>query len=125
MRAYWFFGLAGLLSAGAVMAADLIPLKTGIYVPIASPCKGASRAEMVNYWGGKSSIGSGMAECTIKKISHAGNVYKYTDECTDIASGEKISGDDPTTLTILTPASFRMGVGKDAATYKYCGSRPQ
>lgn len=125
MRARWFLGLAGLLSASAVVAADLIPLKSGIYVPAASACKGASRAEMVNYWGGKSSIGSGMATCEIKKVSHAGNVYKYTDECTDIASGEKISGDTPTTLTILTPASFRMGTGRDATTYKYCGARPQ
>lgn len=110
--------------ASAVAAADLIPIRNGIYVPATSACKGASRAEMVNYWGGKSAIGSGMASCEIKTISHKGNVYRYSDVCTDIRSGEAIAG-DPTTLTVLSPVSFRWGTGKDAALYKYCGPRPQ
>jgi hypothetical protein len=119
-----FAPLVGLFAATSLAAADLIPLKNGIFVPAASRCKGASRAEMVNYWGGKTSIGSGMAGCEIRTIRHKGNVYTYTDVCTDVASGEKIDGSDPTTLTVLSPISFRMGLGKDASLYKYCGPRP-
>jgi hypothetical protein len=119
-----FAPLVGLLAATSLSAADLIPLKNGIFVPAASRCKGASRAEMVNYWGGKTSIGSGMADCQIKRITHKGNVYTYTDTCTDVASGETINGNDPTTLIVLSPISFRMGVGKDSGLYKYCGPQP-
>jgi hypothetical protein len=116
--------IAGMLAASAVSAADLIPLKNGIYVPVASMCKGASRAEMVNYWGGRSSIGSGMAECRIRKITHKRYTYVYTDVCTDIASGEKIEG-GTTTVTVTGPAAFKMGDGKQMDAYKYCGTKPQ
>jgi hypothetical protein len=116
--------IIGIFAATAVSATDLLPLKNGIYVPARSACRGASRAEMINYWGGRSSIGSAMATCEIKKISHRGHVYTYKDVCTDIQSGEAIVS-DATTLTVLGPASFRMNIGKDAATYKYCGARPQ
>lgn len=115
---------AGMLAATAVSAADLIPIRNGIYVPVASACKGASRAEMVNYWGGKTSIGSGMASCEIRKITHKGSTYVYSDVCTDVASGEKIDGAS-TTLTVTGPGSFKMGDGKQMDAYKYCGSRPQ
>lgn len=118
------FSIALLAPAAMLVAADMIPIKQGIYVPKAVACKGASRADMVNYWGGKSSIGSGMAGCEIRKISHQGNVYRYTDVCTDVASGATFDGDE-TTLTVLGPDSFSLGSGKDATTYKYCGARPQ
>lgn len=116
--------LVGLCTATAVMAQDLIPIKNGIYVPATSACKGASRAEMVNYWGGKNAIGNGMASCEIQKIRQQGNVYRYTDVCTDIRSGDRITG-DPSVLTIVSPVSFRWGTGKEATLYKYCGPRPQ
>lgn len=116
--------IVALSTATAVAAADLLPLKTGIYVPAASACRNASRVDMVNYWGGRSAIGNGMAECEIVKVSHKGNVFTYTDKCTDIQSGEAITG-SPNTLVVLGPGSFRLGVGRDAETYKYCGARPQ
>jgi hypothetical protein len=46
-------------------AADMLPLKPGRYVPVKSACKGASNAEIVNCFGGKSSFGSAQAECMI------------------------------------------------------------
>lgn len=114
-----------LFAITAAAPANLLPLKEGIYVPAGSKCRGASRAEMVNYWGGRSSIGNGMATCEITKVSHTGTTYTYTDICTDIASGEKIDGSTPTVLTIASPTSFRMGDGKDMTSYTYCGPRPQ
>ena len=107
-------------AASATAAGDLLPLKQGIYVPLASRCKGASNAEMVNYWGGRSGIGVAQAECTIKSLTKKGNVYTIRDECRDIQSGDKIEG-GPTVLTIASPVAFKMG----ADSYKYCGPKPQ
>ncbi|HEX2624373.1 MAG TPA: hypothetical protein VHM21_03870, partial [Sphingomicrobium sp.] len=54
----------GLLGVAAIAAADLLPLKHGIYVPANVACRGASNADMVNYWGGRSGIGVAQASCT-------------------------------------------------------------
>lgn len=99
---------------------DLLPLKKGIYVPLGSACKGASNAEMVNYWGGKSSIGVAQAECTIKHLAAKGKTYTVKDECVDIRSGESIGTSDRV-LTITASTQFRM----DGTTYRYCGPRVQ
>ena len=98
----------------------MLPLKQGIYVPAGRPCKGASNAEIVNYWGGKSSIGVAQAECTIKKLTKKASVYTITDECKDIQSGDTIEG-GPTVLTIGSSTGFRM----NDTTYKYCGTKVQ
>ena len=107
------------LAVGAA-AADMLPLKQGIYVPVGRACKGASNAEMVNYWGGKSSIGVAQATCTIKKLTHQGTTYTVTDVCKDIQSGESIGG-DARVLKITSPTQF----GMDGTTYRYCGLKPQ
>jgi hypothetical protein len=112
--------LALLAIATAAAAADMLPLKQGIYVPVTSACKGASNAEIVNYWGGDSSIGVAQAECKIKKLAKTGTAYTVTDECRDIQSGELIEG-GPTVLAIEGPTRFSMG-GTD---YKYCGTKVQ
>lgn len=107
-----------LMSSGAAIAADLLPLKQGIYVPVGRACKGASNAEIVNYWGGKSSIGTSQGECTIKTVSHKGNVYTLKDQCRDIQSGEEIVG-GPTVVTIKDATNFRMA----GTNYRYCGTK--
>ena len=98
---------------------DMLPLRHGIFVPANVACKGASNADMVDYWGGKSSIGVAQAECTIAKLEKKGTTYTVTDSCKDIASGEIIEG-GPTVLTNASPTSFRM----NATSYKYCGPKP-
>lgn len=113
-------GFALLLVSSAALAADLLPLRPGIYVPVGRPCKGASNAEIVNYWGGNSSIGASQGECTIKTVRHKGNLYTINDRCRDIQSGEEIVG-GPTVLKILNPATFRMA----GTTYRYCGTKVQ
>ncbi|HEY4070219.1 MAG TPA: hypothetical protein VGM04_01515 [Sphingomicrobium sp.] len=110
--------IAILISSNA-LAADMLPLKNGIYVPTNVACKGASNADIVNYWGGNSGIGVAQAECTILKLSKKGSVYTFTDECRDIQSGDKIEGDAPTVLTIRSPASFEMA----GTSYRYCGTK--
>lgn len=115
-----FFGVVlGIMSTG-VVAADLLPLRNGIYVPVGTPCKGAPNSAIVNYWGGKSSIGASQAECTIKTLSKKANVYTLADECKDIQSGDVIEG-GPTKLTISGPTKFTMS----GTTYRYCGAKVQ
>ncbi len=101
-------------------AADPLPLKQGLYVPVTSACKGASNAEIVNYWGGKSSLGSAQAECTISKLAKSGKVFTITDKCADIRSGAQITG-GPTVVTIDSPTRFT----RDGQTYRYCGTERQ
>jgi hypothetical protein len=115
-----FASVAALLGSSGAIAADLLPLKQGIYVPVGRPCKGASNSEIVNYWGGKSSIGASQGECTIKTITRKGNVFTLKDQCRDIQSGGVITG-GPTVLTIANPTNFRMS-GK---VYRYCGTKVQ
>jgi hypothetical protein len=120
MRSISFTAAIAVFASTAAVGADLLPLKQGIYVPIKTACKGASNAEIVNYWGGKSGIGASQGECTIRKISNKGKVYTYTDECRDIQSGDAIEG-GPTKLTINSATSFVM----DGTAYHYCGTKVQ
>jgi hypothetical protein len=108
------------VTSSSVVAADMLPLKQGIYVPFATACKGAPNSDIVNYWGGKSSIGASQAECTIKKLSRKASVYTLVDECKDIQSGDVIEG-GPTVVVVKSPNSFAMG----GVTYKYCGTKVQ
>lgn len=106
------------LALTAAAAPDMLPLKQGIYVPANRPCKGASNAEIVNYWGGKSAIGYAQATCTIKKLTKQGNVFTITDECRDLQSNEAIEG-GPTALAISSPTQFRM----NDTNYRHCGTK--
>lgn len=114
------FGAVLLVTSSSVVAADMLPLKQGIYVPIATACKGAPNSDIVNYWGGKSSIGVSQATCTIKKLSKKGSVYTLLDECKDIQSGDVIEG-GPTVVRVYSPTSFAMS----NVSYKYCGTKVQ
>ncbi len=106
--------------SGAALAADMLPLKQGIYVSVKRPCKGASNAEIVNYWGSDSAIGVAQATCTIKKLKKAANKYTIFDVCTDIQGGGVIEG-GPTVLTISSPTNFEMS----GTSYRYCGTKVQ
>lgn len=111
--------LAAAVCTGA-LGADLLPLKQGLYVPVNRPCKGASNAELVNYWGGKSSFGSAQATCTISKVTRDGNVFTIVDKCADIRGGGEIVG-GPTVVTIADPTHFTMA----GEAYRHCGTKVQ
>ena len=111
--------IAAAVSA-SVLAADMLPLKQGIYVPVNRPCKGASNAEIVNYWGGNASLGSARVTCTIVKVTQKGNVYTINDKCGDIQGGGEIAG-GPTVVTITSPTHFT----RTGESYRYCGTKVQ
>jgi hypothetical protein len=112
--------LVSLLASSGAIAADMLPLKQGIYVPVGRACKGASNADIVNYWGGQSSIGASQGDCTIRSLSHKGNVFTLKDQCRDIQSGDVLVG-GPTVLTISNSTNFRMS----GTSYRYCGTKVQ
>jgi hypothetical protein len=114
------FGTAIVIISSSVIAADMLPLKQGIYVPVGTACKGAPNSEIVNYWGGNSSIGYAQAECTIKKLAKKGSVFTLTDECKDIQSGDAIVG-GPTVVKVSSRTTFAMG----GHNYRYCGTKVQ
>lgn len=114
------FGIASVAMSSSLLAADMLPLKQGLYVPVSRACKGAPNSDIVNYWGGKSSIGAAQAECTVRKMGKKGNVYTLHDVCKDIQSGDVIEG-GPTVVTVKSPTSFAMG----GTTYRWCGTKVQ
>jgi hypothetical protein len=117
-RSLWVTATA-LLASGAI-AADMLPLKQGLYAPANLSCAGASNADIVNYWGGNSAIGVAQAECKIKKLSKNSNAFTIFDECRDLQRGDLIEG-GPTVLIITSPTTFKMN-GK---AYRYCGIKRQ
>ncbi|QIK78018.1 hypothetical protein G7077_02925 [Sphingomonas piscis] len=119
MKRSFYFACAAAMSSTAI-AADMLPLKKGIYVPVSVACREASNAEIVNYWGGKSAIGVAQATCTIKKLTRKGTAFTLYDECKDLQSGEIIEG-GPTVLNISSPSNFRM----NGTAYRYCGPKVQ
>jgi predicted PhzF superfamily epimerase YddE/YHI9 len=106
--------------ANGALAADMLPLKRGIYVPVEEPCKGASNAAMRSYWGAKSAFNDSWTACTIVKMTRNGNVYTITDKCaiTRGGSGESVG---ETVVTIASPTRFVL----KGETYRYCGSKVQ
>ena len=120
MRFAGFIPAMAIVASTGALAANLLPLRNGIYVPANVACKGASNADMVNYWGGRNGIGVAQATCTIKKVSNKGTVYTFTDECRDIQSGDLIGG-GPTVITVNSPTAFEMG----GTSYRYCGTKVQ
>lgn len=108
---------AVLLMSGAALAADMLPLKQGIYVPLGRACKGASNADIVNYWGGDSSIGASGGTCTITKLSRDGTVFTIHDRCKDLGGQPIVGG--PTVLKIASPTRFTVA----GTAYRYCGTK--
>jgi hypothetical protein len=119
MYRYVVVTLVALLSSTSALAADMLPLSRGIYVPVGHACKGASNADMVNYWGGRSSLGASGGDCTIKKLSHVGAVYTIKDICKSL-DGQVIDGGD-TVISIDGPTRFTLS----GTQFRYCGPKVQ
>lgn len=117
---HYLYALAAAASSSSLLAAALLPLKHGIYVPVTTACRGAPNSDIVNYWGGKSSIGFAQAECTVRKLSRNGSLFTLLDQCKDIRSGDVIEG-GPTVVSVKGSTSFAMS----GITYRYCGPKVQ
>lgn len=114
------FTAAALTAASAAVAADMLPLTTGVYVLANRACKGASNADTMSYWGGNGALNVSQVDCKAGKVSKAGTVYTISQICTEIRSGEKFS---PETIKVTIPnaTSFTL----DGQSYRYCGKKVQ
>jgi len=113
-----------LMLAGAPLllaaTADQLPLKHGIFVAADTPCKGASNAAIMSYWGGDNALNVSQAECRINRVAHTGTRYTVTRTCTDIQSQTSM-GKDVVHLTIASPSAFTI----DGTAYRWCGMKVQ
>jgi hypothetical protein len=115
-----FFGAVLLgVAASAGAAADLLPLRQGIFVRAGAPCKGASNADTLSYWGGDNGLNTQQTDCRIMRLSLSGTTYTLERRCQDIRSGSAFT--DRTAITIASPARFTL----DRISYRYCGRRVQ
>lgn len=101
-------------------SADQLPLKHGIFVITGTPCKGASNASIMSYWGGDNALNVSQAECRINRVSHKGTRYSMTRTCTEIQSGSSM-GRETVQITIPNPSSFTI----DGTSYRWCGMKVQ
>ena len=114
------FVAAALTAGSAAVAADLLPLATGIYVLARTPCKGAPNSDTMSYWGGDNALNLSQVECKAKKVSWVGKVYTVNQICTEIASGSKFAA-ETIKITIPNATSFTL----DGQSYRYCGKKVQ
>jgi len=120
--------LAG-FTASATVAADMLSLERGIYVDIHVPCKGASNADIVSYWGKDNGINVSKAACSIKAMNMNGQRYNLRRACRDVYG---VSWHDELNITVLTRTSFILrpeqrwaDVPRQETTVRYCGPKVQ
>ena len=113
------------LSASGAVAADLLPLTRGIYVREGTPCRGASNANVVSYWGEDNGLNVSRTACRIDRMTRSGSAYALHRTCREITSGGQFT--DRVNLTILGRTSFifqgRPQFAPEDETYLYCGPR--
>ena len=103
----------------AATPADRLPLAQGIFVDASAPCKGASNADTMSYWGGDNALNVSQAECTIKSLHKAGGKWTIRRHCSSIQGADL--GDDTITLAIAGPKAFTL----DRTRYRWCGMKVQ
>jgi hypothetical protein len=116
-----------LFAAAGAAAADMLPLARGIYVVVETPCKGASNAETLAYWGGHNGINDQQTGCEIASLSKAGSDYSLKRTCTSRRFGG--SFEDKVKVTISDRTTFvierRTPLGNQVRKFRYCGPEVQ
>ena len=122
------FGLLCLIAASAAAASDMLPLKRGIYVDVGVPCKGASNADTLSYWGKDNGINQAHASCRVTSLSKKGPHYDLGRTCRLVQGPYIGHRKDRLRLTILSRTSFVAhwrGFQPEDTTYRYCGLKVQ
>jgi hypothetical protein len=122
------FALPCLSAASAAAASDMLPLKRGIYVEVGVPCKGASNADTLSYWGNDNGINAAHASCRITALSNKGPRYELGRACRLIQGPYIGHRNDRLRLTIVSRTSFVAhwrGFQPVETTYRYCGPKVQ
>lgn len=117
-------GALALLAASGAVAADLLPLTRGIYVREGVPCRGASNADTMSYWGGRNGLNVSRMRCTIRRMTRRGPAYSLRRQCRALQYGGTVS--DRIAVTIPDRRSFTLRTSftpPGGARFRYCGPR--
>lgn len=117
-----------LFSATSVVAADMLPLRRGIYVEVGKPCKGASDVDILSYWGGRNGINMSKIGCTIRRMAKSTSNYRLYRTCTEIAFNRTFN--DVLRVTVFNRTSFMVYAHPQLANeadrrFRYCGPKVQ
>ena len=119
--------LVFLLFGTSAIAADLLPLKRGIYVRAGSACKGASNADTLSYWGERNGINDQRTRCVIKKLKRDGATYLIKRKCTSVRFGGSFH--DEVSVTVRSRMSFVYkpwaAHRPPSSAFRYCGPKAQ
>ena len=109
------------------VAADQLPLQRGIYVDVATACKGASNADTLSYWGDRNGINGQQTRCEITNMKRDGSTYSLKRKCTSVRFGE--SHYDAVKVTVISPTSFAFHPSAEfqlpSRTFRFCGPKVQ
>src|SRR4029453_4543100 len=98
-------------------------LKRGIYVDASVPCKGASNADTLSYWGGKNGINQSKLGCVIKHLTRKDGTYTLRRTCKSIY--DERTFEDRVSVNVLYREAFILRRPRlpwvPASTYRYCG----
>ena len=111
--------LLALLAPSAAIAADMLPLTRGIYVRADRPCRGASNASIISYWGGKNGLNVAKRSCRIDRLRSEGRMHRLERTCEELQSGGSFT--DRIEVRTQSPTRFSL----HGVTYRYCGKALQ
>jgi hypothetical protein len=111
--------------SSTAVASDMLPLTRGIYVRAGVPCRGASNADTMSYWGHDNGINIQRLSCRIARMRRDDSDYVLDRRCRDIRTGGP--WENRITITIVDRMAFLLqGNGSIARTrFRYCGPRAQ
>jgi hypothetical protein len=116
-----------LLSVTCAVAADTLPLRRGIYVQAGIPCKGASNADTLSYWGEDNGINGQQTACKITAMHRDGPLYSVNRTCTSLRFGGSFN--DHVKITVLNQRVFKLRArrahGATERMFRYCGPKVQ
>jgi hypothetical protein len=120
------FASTCLIASSTAIAADMLSLRRGIYVVVGTPCKGASNADTMSYWGGDNGLNVAREACRIRKMNRQGSRYTLWRKCqSNVGLGGSFS--DRIQVKVVEATSFaisgRLRFPTSELTYRYCGPK--
>lgn len=105
------------MSATTAIAADMLPLKQGIYVDKRVDCSEFSNASMMSFWGDQLNVAQVIGH--IVQVSKSGNEYRLK------ISGEPVNGDGPAqevewTVTVYSKKEMKVQSEFGVDRYRWC-----
>ncbi len=120
MYAALAFSVLGSLSAYS-FAAEVLPLKHGIYVDSSQSCKSPANAGIRQYDG--SGLNTAHTHgCVLQVRAKKGINYVLAQRCIDAGTGKAPFVDEEMNVSVLSEEKFLLKKGKTSTRFHYCSS---